>query len=66
MYSLFQLLINKLETNKSTMKPEEIKVLLNTIKTLQKAVETTKAQLASSQTPAVAAPPQPKTKPQVV
>ncbi|CAL4084086.1 unnamed protein product [Meganyctiphanes norvegica] len=40
-----KILINRLETNKSTMKPEEIKTFLNTIKSLQSAIDNTRDQI---------------------
>ncbi|CAL4122881.1 unnamed protein product, partial [Meganyctiphanes norvegica] len=40
-----KVLLNRLDTNKATMKAEEKKTLLSTIKSLQSAIDTTREQL---------------------
>ena len=50
-FFLFQVLVNKLDQNKSTMSVEEKKLLMETIKSLQGAIETTRSQIVGSDQP---------------
>lgn len=52
-YSVFlkQVLVTKFDKNKATMKAEEKKLLLETIKSLQAAIDTTRSQLVAGETP---------------
>lgn len=53
LYSVFlkQVLVTKFDKNKATMKAEEKKLLLETIKSLQAAIDTTRSQLVAGETP---------------
>lgn len=46
--NFFQVLLKRVETNKATMKPEEKKQLLETIKSLQGAIDFTRSELSSA------------------
>lgn len=46
-----KVLVNKLEANKANMKPEEKKVVLETIKSLQAAIESTRSQVVGGDVP---------------